>query len=430
MQKYRIISFFFVHILILLHVLWFKNSTVGSFDFQEFFDRFIGMGVLNAGSIMVIFAFFSTLIFGRFFCGWLCHFGAVQELAWWVFDKLGIKPKTINSRLITFLPLFILFNFYLIPNISKALNPDSNWQLSLNLSYPEVWAFLPGVVIGSLTFIVDGFLIVYVLGRKGFCRFVCPWGAFLKLPTSLSTFKVRKTGNCTNCNMCTAGCPTGIDVSHEINNYNKVINSNCTSCMICIDNCPEKALSYRFQNPINDYDNLNLIDFAYKKTSYVNNLIKEKFISLRDYDLFMVPFCIIFGLLLDGLFHVGHMLSFGLASIITLTIFNQNVSLFLRKNIFIFAIILMCFNGFLKYSQFKAINHFENQEFSKAVSYFEDIVFYYPIDIGKYHAYLGVCYLELNNIESSMKHYQLAKDIIPNNPNIIQLGKLLNRVHH
>ena len=430
MQKYRLISFLFVHILILLHVLWFKNSTVGSFDFQEFFDRFIGMGVLNAGSIMVIFAFFSTLIFGRFFCGWLCHFGAVQELAWWVFDKLGIKPKTINSRLITFLPLFILFNFYLIPNISKALNPDSNWQLSLNLSYPEVWAFLPGVVIGSLTFIVDGFLIVYVLGRKGFCRFVCPWGAFLKLPTSLSTFKVRKTGNCTNCNMCTSGCPTGIDVSHEINNYNKVINSNCTSCMICIDNCPEKALSYRFQNPINDYDNLNLIDFAYKKTSYVNNLIKEKFISLRDYDLFMVPFCIIFGLLLDGLFHIGHMLSFGFASIITLTIFNQNVSLFLRKNIFIFAMILMCFNGFLKYSQFKAINHFENQEFSKAVTYFEDIVFYYPIDIGKYHAYLGVCYLELNNIESSIKHYNLAKDIIPNNPNIIQLGKLLNRVHH
>ncbi|MFL2988905.1 4Fe-4S binding protein [bacterium] len=430
MQKYRLISFLFVHILILLHVLWFKNSTVGSFDFQEFFDRFIGMGVLNAGSIMVIFAFFSTLIFGRFFCGWLCHFGAVQELAWWVFDKLGIKPKTINSRMITFLPLFILFNFYLIPNISKALNPDSNWQLSLNLSYPEVWAFLPGVVIGSLTFIVDGFLIVYVLGRKGFCRFVCPWGAFLKLPTSLSTFKVRKTGNCTNCNMCTSGCPTGIDVSHEINNYNKVINSNCTSCMICIDNCPEKALSYRFQNPINDYDNLNLIDFAYKKTSYVNNLIKEKFISLRDYDLFMVPFCIIFGLLLDGLFHIGHMLSFGFASIITLTIFNQNVSLFLRKNIFIFAMILMCFNGFLKYSQFKAINHFENQEFSKAVTYFEDIVFYYPIDIGKYHAYLGVCYLELNNIESSMKHYNLAKDIIPNNPNIIQLGKLLNRVHH
>lgn len=428
MQKYRIISFSLVHILILLHVLWFKNSTIGSFDFQEFFDRFIGMGVLNAGSIMVILAFFSTLIFGRFFCGWLCHFGAVQEFAWWAFDKFGIKPKTINSRLITFLPLFVLFNFYIIPNISKALNPTSNWQLSLDLSYPEVWTFLPGVIIGSLTFVVDGFLIVYLLGRKGFCRFVCPWGAFLKLPTSLSTFKVRKTGNCTNCNMCTSGCPIGIDVSHEINNYNKVINSNCTSCMVCIDNCPEKALSYKFQNPVNDYDNLNLIDFAYKKTSYVNNLIKEKFISLRDYDLFMVPFCIVFGLLLDGLFHIGHMLSFGLASIITLTIFNNNFSFFFRRSIFIIAIIFMSFNGFLKYSQYKAINHFNNQEYSKAIQYFEDIVFYYPIELGKYHAYLGVCYLKLNKIENSIKHYEIAKNIIPDNPNIIQLEKLLIRV--
>ena len=427
MQKYRLISFITVHILILVHVLWFKNAAVGSFDFQEFFDRFIGLGVLNAGSIMVIFAFFSTLIFGRFFCGWLCHFGAIQELAWWVFDKLGIKPKTINSRLITFLPLFILFNFYIIPNVSKAIDPNSDWQLSLNLAYPEVWAFLPGLVVGGLTFIVDGFLIVYILGRKGFCRFVCPWGAFLKFPTALSTFKVRKTGSCTNCNMCTSGCPIGIDVSYEINNFNKVINSNCTSCMICIDDCPEHALSYKFKNPINDYDNTNMLDFLYQKKSYLHILIKEKFISLRDQDYFIIPFCIIFGLLLDGLFNIGHMLSFGFSSIITLLIFNNNVSLFFRKILFIFAISLMLFNGFLKYSQHKAISHFNNQEFSYAIPYFEDIVYYYPIDIGKYHAYLGVCYIELNDIDNSIKHYKIAKDIIPNNPNILQLGKLLER---
>ena len=430
MQKYRLISFVSVHILILVHVLWFKNAIVGSFDFQEFFDRFIGSGVLNAGSIMVIFAFFSTLIFGRFFCGWLCHFGVIQEFAWWVFDKFGIKPKTINSRLITFLPLFILFNFYIIPNISKAMSSDSNWQLSLNLAYPEVWAFLPGIVIGSLTFLIDGFLIVYFLGRKGFCRFVCPWGAFLKLPTSLSTFKVRKTGNCTNCNMCTSGCPIGIDVSSEINAFNKVINSNCTSCMICIDDCPEGALNYKFKNPVYDYDKINLIDFSFQQTSYLHSKIKEKFISLRHKDLLIIPFCLIFGLLLDGLFHMGHMLSFGLSSIITLLVFNQNISFLIRKSLFIGSVILMFFNGFLKYSQYSAIYHFENQDFNQAIPYFEDIVYYYPIEIGKYHAYLGVCYLELDNIEQSLKHYEIAKRIIPNNHNILKLGVLLERRIH
>ena len=49
---------------------------------------------------------------------------------------------------------------------------------SIKLNEPEIWAFLPGWIIGGLTFLVDGFLIVYFLGRKGFCRFLCPWGAF------------------------------------------------------------------------------------------------------------------------------------------------------------------------------------------------------------------------------------------------------------
>ena len=39
-------------------------------------------------------------------------------------------------------------------------------------------------------------------------------------------FKVRKTGECTHCNMCTSGCPIAIDVSYEINKFDKVINSN------------------------------------------------------------------------------------------------------------------------------------------------------------------------------------------------------------
>ena len=425
MQKYRIISFIVVHILILVHVLWLKNSHLGSFDFQEFFDRFIGQGILNAGSIMVIFAFFSTLIFGRFFCGWLCHFGAVQELAWWFFDKLGIKPKTINSRLLTFLPLFILFNFYIIPNVSKAIGSGSNWQLSTNLAYPEVWRFLPGFIIGSLTFIVDGFLIVYFLGRKGFCRFVCPWGAFLKFPTSLSTFKVRKVNACTDCNSCTLSCPIGIDVNHEINKFKKVVNSNCTSCLICIDDCPEKALGYKFKNPINDYDNINLLDFAYQKTSYLNEKIKSNFISLRDKDFFIIPFCLVFGLLLDGLFHFGHMLAFGVSSIISLIIFNTKISLSFRKPIFIFAICFMFFNGFLKFSQYQAMSFYEQRNFEKAVPYFENLVNYYPMEIGKYHAYLGVCFLEIKDLENSWKHYEIAQKIIPDNRNIVHLGYIL-----
>ena len=425
MQKYRILSFIIIHILIFFHVIWAENSFLGSFDFQEFFDRFLGEGILNAGALMVIFAFFLTLVFGRFFCGWLCHFGAVQEFAWWIFDKFGIKTKTINSRLMFFLPLFVLFNFYIIPNISHFFYSDSQWNLSFNLAYPEVWTFLPGFVIGSLTFIVDGFLIVYFLGRKGFCRFVCPWGAFLKFPTALSMFKVRKTGECTHCNMCTSGCPIAIDVSYEINKFDKVINSNCTSCMICIEDCPEDALSYRFANPASDFEDTKLSDFKFHSNSFSNNKIKDMFLSLRSKDVLIIPFCILFGLSLDGLYNMGHMLSFGIAAIVSLMIFNFNLSI--KKRIILFAIAssFLLFNFGLKYSKSKAITYYEQDRFESAIPYFENIVYYYPLEVGKYHVYLAACYFRINNIQKSYFHYDKAKAIIPNDKNLRDLELIL-----
>ena len=122
MQKLRIASLILVHLLIITHIYIFGDSVIGSIDFQEFFHSFIKHGLINAGTILVFIAFITTLIFGRFFCGWACHFGALQELSWWILQKLNITPKTINSRMIFFLPLFMLVYFYLTPNIISALS--------------------------------------------------------------------------------------------------------------------------------------------------------------------------------------------------------------------------------------------------------------------------------------------------------------------
>ena len=167
MQKLRFLSLFLVHVLILAHVLYFGDETIGSVDFQEFFHSFLRSGTVNSGVVLVVLAFTTTLFFGRFFCGWACHFGAVQELSWMLFDKLGIKPRTINSRAVCVIPLFILVTFYIYPNMMPAVNRP--WTgIRVERGVPEIWAFLPGFVIGTMTFLVDGLIIVYFLGRKGF----------------------------------------------------------------------------------------------------------------------------------------------------------------------------------------------------------------------------------------------------------------------
>ena len=92
-QRARIASLIGVHVLILAHIYYFGDSVIGSLDFQEFFHAFIKFGIINAGVVMVMLAFISTLIFGRFFCGWACHFGALQEFSWWILKKLDITPQ-------------------------------------------------------------------------------------------------------------------------------------------------------------------------------------------------------------------------------------------------------------------------------------------------------------------------------------------------
>ncbi|MBC8256685.1 MAG: 4Fe-4S binding protein [Candidatus Marinimicrobia bacterium] len=419
-QKLRISSLVGIHLLILAHIYYFGDEIIGSLDFQEFFHAFIKYGIINAGVVLVILAFVTTLIFGRFFCGWACHFGAVQELAWWLLQKMGITPKTINSSLVTILPLFVLLNFYLAPNLASAL--DSPWEgIILNLGMPEIWAFLPGFVIGTLTFVVDGFLIVYFLGRKGFCRYLCPWGAFLKLPNSLAMFKVRYTGGCTQCGNCTSECPIGIDVSYEINNYGKVTNTNCTSCMICTEGCPSSALSYKWENPLKE--NFQFKHYGLNREMFALPVISDRFQSVHARDFLLLPLVLAFGYSIDGLYGMGHFLSFGIAAISGIYFFTSSSARLpvnlgekksKRKN-FIIGLLLIIFvwHGVVKFSIWQGLDQFEKHQYFSAISHLERAVTMYPKPIGRFHLCLAEMYLEIGDIELAREHALEAQKINP-----------------
>ena len=402
-----------LHIMIFLHIYVFGDSVIGSIDFQEFFHSFIKSGIINAGVILVFIAFLTTLIFGRFFCGWGCHFGAIQELSWWILNKINLKPKTLNSRLVFILPLFMLIYFYITPNLYYAIMNPWN-KPEIQLAYPGIWAFLPGFFIGTLTFFIDGLLIVYFLGRKGFCRFICPWGAFLKIPNTFAMYKVRKTGNCINTNICTNSCPVGIDVNYEINSYNKVTNTNCTSCLICISDCPNNALSYQFLNPLKE--NLNLSEYFYKPDSYNQEKIKDSFRSIRKYDGLILFLTLIFGFSIDGLYGMGHFLSFGIALIFSVVLINLFINKinFNLKIIYTFLIILVfSWHGMIKFSIWQGIKNYENNNIDKAIDQLEMVTKIYPNKMSKFHFMLGELYIRKGNLDMAQKHTLKAIKINP-----------------
>ena len=425
-QKARFASLFLIHVLILLHVYYFGSSKIGSIDFQEFFHSFIKLGVINAGVILVIFAFIFTLFFGRFFCGWACHFGAIQELSWLILKKLKFTPKTIDSKLVTILPLIVLINFYILPNIFEAIqNPWMNIKVALN--EPDIWKFLPNFVIGSLTFFIDGFLIVYFLGKKGFCRFLCPWGAFLKIPTSLSFFKVRKTGECTLCHVCTSDCPIGIDVSYEINKFDKVVSSNCTSCMNCTQGCPSNALSYKFENPLKESYKIN--HFLHKKKKFSHKNIIHTFKSIRTHDMKILVLTLLLGFSIDSLYGMGHFMAYGISLISAYFIIEitSKYSPSQRTIAIITLISIFMFHGFIKYSISYGLKSYKSGDFTNSIKHLERVVTFYPKKIGKFHSILAEMYLTDNNLDNALKHANYAKEINPNYNSVIQLLNEINK---
>ena len=417
MQKYRILSFVLIHLLILLHIAGFGQDYIGSLDFQEFFHSFLKIGKINAGVIMVFIALFSTLIFGRFFCGWACHFGAIQELSWYILQKLNIQPRTVNSRLVTILPLFILIHFYLIPNFEYAFY--NSWQLEIELNQPGIWAFLPGFIIGALTFLVDGFLIVYFLGRKGFCRFLCPWGAFLKLPSALAMYKVRNVGGCVNSGNCTKNCPIGIDVNYEINNFQKVVNTNCTNCMICTDGCPTSALVYSFENPLNE--NYNLTDFFSGSKTHKMNNISNNFLNIRAKDLLFGFQTLIFGFAIDGLFGMGHFLSFGISLITSYISFNYYKNKLVEYLYSIILIAIFLWASSIKLSIHYGIENYESGEYLNTIRYLKYSTTYYPNKVGRHYIYLANAYYEIGDLENAKINVNIAKGLNPNHESVQQL---------
>ncbi|MDP6852774.1 MAG: 4Fe-4S binding protein [Candidatus Marinimicrobia bacterium] len=421
-QKLRIASLVGIHLLILAHIYYFGDEVIGSVDFQEFFHAFLKYGIINAGVVLVILAFVSTLIFGRFFCGWACHFGAVQELSWWLLKKMGITPKTLNSSLITILPLFILLNFYIAPNLHHALNTP--WEgITINLGMPDIWAFLPGFVIGTLTFVVDGFLIVYFLGRKGFCRYLCPWGAFLKLPNSLAMFKVRNTGGCSQCGNCTQSCPVGIDVSYEINNYGKVTNTNCTSCLLCTEGCPSSAISYKWASPLKE--NFQLKHYGLNREMYTMQAIRDKFHSVHTKDFLLLPLVLMFGFAIDGLYGMGHFLSFGIAAISGIYFFTPSATgppegsgagrkyTKFKKPITALLLTVFIWHGVVKFSIWQGLQQYESNNYPSAISHLERVVKMYPKPIGRFHLILAEMYFESGEIDHAEKHALKSQTINP-----------------
>ena len=258
--KRRWAVLWFVQILIVVHVLiwylskkygWFGGATLTPIEPSEGMEL-VKNGVINAGAIFFILSLLSTILLGRWFCGWGCHVILLQDGCYWLLRKIGIRPKPLRSRLLAWFPLALGIYMFIWPLIYRILiapyiQPNLKWpELSVHLTTTEFWDTFPPIHIAIPFLFICGFVTVYVLGAKGFCTYGCPYGGFFKPLDKFSPMRIRVNDNCGQCGKCTAACTSNVRVHEEISIHKMVIDTGCMKIMDCIDACPNEALSVGF----------------------------------------------------------------------------------------------------------------------------------------------------------------------------------------
>jgi polyferredoxin/tetratricopeptide (TPR) repeat protein len=254
--RYRAIVLTAIQLVLIAHVAqwFFFGTTLSPFEPSDSMATF-KEGVINAGTVVFGIGLISTLVLGRWFCGWGCHIIFLQDACAWLLERVGIRPKPFRSRLLLFVPLGLAVYMFLWPvfyrlAIAPYTRPELSWPgFTTRFIIEDYWASFPGVILSIPFLLVCGFLIVYLLGTKGYCTYACPYGGFFAPLDEFAVGRIRVNDRCEGCGHCTAVCTSNVRVHEEVRDFGMVVDPGCMKCMDCVSVCPNDALSFGFGAP-------------------------------------------------------------------------------------------------------------------------------------------------------------------------------------
>jgi NosR/NirI family nitrous oxide reductase transcriptional regulator len=171
----------------------------------------------------------ALLFWGRgAFCGWLCPFGALQELTnrlarllkvpqvtvpWWLHERLW------SLKYMIFLVLFAVSLYSL--SLAEQLAEIEPFKTAIILKFQRDWPY----VVFAVAVLTAGLFI-----ERFYCRYLCPLGAALAIPGRLRMFdwlkRYRECGN--PCQRCSNECIVG-----AIHPEGQINPNECHSCLHC-----------------------------------------------------------------------------------------------------------------------------------------------------------------------------------------------------
>ena len=220
----------------------------------------------------------ATVLVGRFFCGFFCSFGAVQDLLWLGSHRLrALFPGKRNlkkaDRIFRFAKYAVLFYFIIfVWSGVTAVKTAGLWQVFGQYVSFGHW---PGL---KLLLSVGGVLLLLIfIGslfvQRFFCRYFCPMGAIYSLISQTSFLKIDKPRKeCGKCHLCTSKCTMGMDLTKK----DRIAGGECISCQKCVSWCPKGNARFRSRYGVLIGVGVTCATIMVSQLLIAGNLAKEK----------------------------------------------------------------------------------------------------------------------------------------------------------
>ncbi len=205
-----------------VNIMTFTNSLLSDFSWDYF--------LMDPLIFILWFSVAAAILFwGRgAYCGWLCPFGALQELTNRLAKLLRIPqwrvPWGLHERLwpIKYILFLVLFGVSLYSlDTAEHLAEVEPFKTAIILHFVREWWFV--LFAGGLVF-------VGLFVERFYCRYLCALGAGLAIPGRIRMFdwlkRYRECGN--PCQICANECP--VQSIHPEGNINP---NECIQCLHC-----------------------------------------------------------------------------------------------------------------------------------------------------------------------------------------------------
>ena len=178
-----------------------------------------------------IFIILTTFVWGRgLFCGWMCPFGSLSELIYKVAGAIGLKrfqfalPMKWHNRL-KWVKYAVFFGLLAV----------SVFSMGLAEMLAEVEPFKTTFLVGMFnrawpyTLFVAVLLGLSIFMERPFCKYLCPLGASLAMPSTFRWFGLKRKQECNSCKACAVGCG-----SLAIDEHGRIDHRECMHCLDCM----------------------------------------------------------------------------------------------------------------------------------------------------------------------------------------------------